>query len=342
MGVYQDSDGKFVADYRDEFDKRQRAKFHTPEAAEKYAQLRKLQVSQLKAQLKSLESQNPFSVADAVESWISGKAAKPSTQKSQTGTLAHFKREFGDLSLRCITPTLLSQYFLRRAESIAPTTLGLEKRFVKAMFAHAKEQGINSINPASSIRGTAPNTTTARAITRNEELDIITLAGPRTLCRFLLALDAGLRVKEITALRENSVDPGNRIIRVWAAKTSRTRALPMTGRLSSEIAGMLNGTPDRFLFPLARPTNFLDGFRTRAGFHFRFHDLRHTFATRLMEAGASERHVAHALGHAWRKTTDRYIHLTTDDLRPFFQKMECLAIDHAMGKLDPDLVREDA
>ena len=93
--------------------------------------------------------------------------------------------------------------------------------------------------------------------------------------------------------------------------------------------------PDTRLFPLKRPDSFLWEFRQKLGWHFRFHDLRHTFAKRLHDAGASEIMIAAALGHSWRTTTDRYTvtHINQDDLRPAFQRMEALAIEHANLKL---------
>ncbi len=48
---------------------------------------------------------------------------------------------------------------------------------------------------------------------------------------------------------------------------------------------------------------------------FRFHDLRHTAATRLAEAGATPIAVQHLLGHADLKTTQRYFHVTEDHMQ---------------------------
>ena len=57
----------------------------------------------------------------------------------------------------------------------------------------------------------------------------------------------------------------------------------------------------------------------RAEIHgFRFHDLRHTAATRMIEGGASIVAVSKALGHSDIKTTMRYTHLD-DSVRDAFE-----------------------
>ncbi len=345
MSTLQLKSQTWAAIWRDEFGKKhQEGSFKTQEAAKAFATLKQSQTETARAKLNQItEADRLLTLSDGIDLYLSGKSIREATRRSQTATFAELRRKLGNLQLHTITPQLLAAYLGARGLSIAPTTIAFEKRLIKSLFANLKEAAMIHTNPAFSISGTTSNTTTARALTRDEELQLLTFASPRVLPRFLLALDAGLRLHEITGLRVNHLDTRAQTLRVWASKVHRTRTLPMTGRLAEALthhlqklaAGETEAPPDTRLFALKRPDSFLGKFRAKLGFHFRFHDLRHTFAKRLHDAGASEIMIAAALGHSWRTTTDRYTvtHINQDDLRPAFQRMEALAIEHANLKL---------
>ena len=345
MSVHKLSSGKFQADWRDEFGKRQRqGNFATEAAAAAFSALKQAQAATARAKLNQIdEADRLLTLSDAIDLYLTGKHIRAATLRSQTATFAELRRKLGALQLHTITPQLLAAYFGARGLVVAPTTLAFEKRMTKSLFANLKEAAMTHTNPAISISGTTSNTTTARALTRDEELELLTFASPRVLPRFLLALDAGLRLREITFLRANHLDTKSNTLHVWSSKVHRARTLPLTGRLAEALQAhcdrlaLMPGVlaPDTRLFPLKRPDSFLWEFRQKLGWHFRFHDLRHTFAKRLHDAGASEIIIAAALGHSWRTTTDRYTvtHINQDDMRPHFDRMEALAIEHSNAKL---------
>ena len=66
----------------------------------------------------------------------------------------------------------------------------------------------------------------------------------------------------------------------------------------------------------------------RCGIHHRgFHALRHTFATRCMEAGADVKSVSEMLGHADIKTTLKlYVHPSLESKRRYIQQINFLKI----------------
>jgi len=114
------------------------------------------------------------------------------------------------------------------------------------------------------------------------------------------------------------VDFANRVIRTAHAKSSaENRQIPMNTTVHSLLADLERSKDSHLVFPSDRKPGrrILD---LKAGFHkairsagiphIRFHDLRHTFATRLVQAGVGIITVQHLLGHAKITPTARYAH----------------------------------
>jgi integrase len=137
----------------------------------------------------------------------------------------------------------------------------------------------------------------------------------------LLALNTGLRRGELFQLRWHDVEltPGLLTVRGAGAKSGQTRHLP----LNSEAVRTLehwkarNAGPRDLVFAGASGTEPLDnikrawtGVMTMAKISaFRFHDLRHTFASKLVMAGVDLNTVRELLGHSDIAMTLRYTHL---------------------------------
>jgi integrase len=151
---------------------------------------------------------------------------------------------------------------------------------------------------------------------------------------FLTAAFTGLRRGEVLALRWRDVDFAGSTIRVRASyaagklttpKSGKVRAVPMAPDVASALAKL--GDRDRytgdddFVFageagpPLdgdALSSRYRDSL-ARAGLRpLRFHDLRHTFGTRMI-AKADIRRVQEWMGHADIQTTMKYLHYAPRD-----------------------------
>jgi integrase len=151
---------------------------------------------------------------------------------------------------------------------------------------------------------------------------------------FLTAAFTGLRMGELLALRWRDVDFTERTIRVRASyylgqlttpKSGKVRAVPMAPDVASSVAQLGQREfwlDDDDLVFVGMAGGYLDGSAlrrrykqalARAGLRpLRFHDLRHTFGTRMI-AKADIRRVQEWMGHADIQTTMRYLHYAPRD-----------------------------
>ena len=133
-----------------------------------------------------------------------------------------------------------------------------------------------------------------------------------------------MRFGELTALRWMDVDSSLALVTVRGseAKSGRTRHIPLN-REALEVLRTCQHNPDdpaRPVFPgrdgetrlVDIKTSWAAILRKAQITHFRFHDLRHTFASKLVMAGVDLNTVRELLGHADIKMTLRYAHLAAE------------------------------
>ena len=138
-----------------------------------------------------------------------------------------------------------------------------------------------------------------------------------------LALQTGLRFGELTGLRWQDVDLTRRIVTVVTAhaKSGKARHVPLNDEALRVLKTWRTSdvTPTGYVFPGTGGERLIDvktawkSLLQVAGVTgFRFHDLRHTFASRLVMAGVDLNTVRELLGHADLKMTLRYAHLAPE------------------------------
>lgn len=141
----------------------------------------------------------------------------------------------------------------------------------------------------------------------------------------LLALNTGLRQGEIFNLRWTDVDlVGARLtVRGDGAKSGQTRHVPLNSEALKVLTYRQRHVPtDGYVFPGrtdsddGRLDNVKKGWaalmKAAKISDFRFHDLRHTFASKLVMAGVDLNTVRELLGHSDLKMTLRYAHLAPE------------------------------
>jgi integrase/recombinase XerD len=133
----------------------------------------------------------------------------------------------------------------------------------------------------------------------------------------LAALQTGMRKSEVLPLKRAEVRLDRRVILLSAARTkTRTgRAVPISPALHEALSELPHTS--EFFFP--NPATGLPYYDPQPWFpkacalagldDFRFHDLRHTFASLWVQRGGALRTLQDILGHKSAQTTRRYAHL---------------------------------
>lgn len=160
--------------------------------------------------------------------------------------------------------------------------------------------------------------------------------GKRDYAILLLAARLGLRAGDIRTLRLDQLDWEQARIRIVQAKTGVPLDLPLTEEVGQALIDYLrHGRPPashREVFlrqnapfePFAQDNNLhsiITSYRRRAGIELPgqsrrgLHSLRHTLASRLLEAGVPLDTIAGTLGHLAPETTQLYLRIDVKDLR---------------------------
>lgn len=139
----------------------------------------------------------------------------------------------------------------------------------------------------------------------------------------MLLLLTGARRNEITQAKWEHVDWDKRILFVPLSKSGKPRSIALNGDAVALLRAVQNTDNSVYIFPSPvtnRPSASLyfpwDRIRTRADLpDLRLHDLRHSFASFLVNKGVSLYVVQGLLGHGNTRYTQRYAHLAPDTLR---------------------------
>ena len=135
------------------------------------------------------------------------------------------------------------------------------------------------------------------------------------------ALNTGMRKGEILSLRWSQIRPHlNGFIYLEKTKNKERREIPVNETLEAVFKEIRKeqGLTSEYVFTYAkrlvsRIDRAFHGALNRAGIEdFKFHDLRHTFASHLVMKGASLKEVQELLGHKTMTMTLRYAHLSQD------------------------------
>ena len=179
-------------------------------------------------------------------------------------------------------------------------------------------------NPASRVKQERENNHRLRFLSEQEVCRLLSCCHPRIYPTVACALLTGMRKGEILALRWEHVDIANGIIYVLQSKSGKPREIPIATKLKI-ILSSLDTASDGLVFDLPEMTlrrAFALALRLAKISDFRFHDLRHTFASHFIMQTGDLPSLQRLLGHQSPMMTQRYAHLAENHLRSGIERLD--------------------
>lgn len=201
-----------------------------------------------------------------------------------------------------------------------PATVNRHKALFSLAYRLGMENGKCETNPARLVKRLPEDNEIVRFLSEEEEEKIRTVIAhdfPEHMPEFEIALHTGARRGEQYKLTWRDVDlDASMTLRRTKNRTTRHVPLNAVARAAfNELRESASGKGNVFMgergAPLKKPRHWWEKVMKEAGIEdFRWHDIRHTFASRLVMAGVNLRTVAQLLGHKTLQRVMRYAHLS--------------------------------
>ncbi len=269
---------------------------------------------------------------------------KPKSYNKQKAQLLWWKDQLGHRLLFDLTPALIgecrdvlaSQTTYRGTKRSSATVVRYLAALSHALSTALKEWGWLEDSPMRKV--TKPKEPRGRVrYLSSEERHALLEACKQSSSSYLypiviLGLSTGMRQMEILNLKWKDIDLEKGIIILHETKNDERRCVPLAGH-ALELIKQLSATRKNispFLFPSNKlsknkPYNIRSPWENAvkmAGIKdFRFHDLRHDFASQLLASGASLAQLSEVLGHKTLQMIKRYAHLCQSQAADVVAKM---------------------
>lgn len=222
---------------------------------------------------------------------------------------------------------------LRKEEGAEPATINRELGCLRHMFNMAIKWKKAQVNPVREVKFLKEPKEKERILTEEEEvrlLETVRISPKEKPLESIIitALNTGMRKGEILNLKWSNVDFKNKVIIVDGTKNGEIRKVPRNHKLTATLESDKKVSKSEYVFSENdKPygdikTGWWTALKKAGIENFRFHDLRHTFGTRLGMAGIDIKTIAELMGHKDIKMTMRYSHPTSEHKRKAVEILE--------------------
>jgi len=269
----------------------------------------------------------------AIDRYLQSAALSAATRRAYGADLRAFADWYGEHALEQVDARVLADYiaYLGRARpggKLAAATIARHLCAIRSLLRYALGAGAIPETPPAPRRGrrlpSAPKPAEVDALLAAFDPDSSPLA-LRNRALLELVYSAGLRSAEAVGLDLADLDFSQERIHIRHGKGSKERVVPLgeeasawSSRYLREARPSLAKGAEDALFLSARGRRLDTSTLRRLVPHP--HQLRHAFATHLMEGGADLRVIQELLGHASLSTTQVYSHVSATRLRRVYDR----------------------
>jgi len=309
------------------------------EDAKKALSIRKAEMAQGKFDIVQTEKRIPFT--KLVEKFLEySKTNKKSYTRDITSSRVLIDY-FGGKTIQQINTWHIEQYKSKRQKDItrfgkppAKATINRELAFLKTMFSKAIKWNITNTNPVKDVKLFKENNTNLRILSNEEFNKLYESANDFLKPVLLVAINTGMRRSEIFNLKWQDINNEQEYICVAKSKNDESRIIPMNVILRDTLLRLKNNSNSEYVFtqsdgtPIKSVKTIFWSALNRSGInHCRFHDLRHSFASRLVMAGVDIVTVQELMGHKSIIMTRRYSHPTPEHKKQAVERLNLGSMD---------------
>jgi integrase len=230
----------------------------------------------------------------------------PSVKPYHPDRLKQVLQYFAEVPVTRISKAMVGEYRVYRhaLKSVSEATINRDIAVLRHVLYWAVGESLLLSNPLARLAVERERRDRRPVMSLEEEGQLLQVV-PEHLDRMIVAaLDTGMRRGEILHQRWEHVDLERKLVFVTKSKTpgGEAREIPMTARLAALLSGIRSETGLVFTYkgkPVGSVKTSWNRAVQNAGIRrFRFHDLRHTFNTRLLEAGVMQEVRMVLMGHS--------------------------------------------
>lgn len=238
---------------------------------------------------------------------------------------------FSETPVLRITKPMADEFRKRRhaGNTIKDATINRDLSALRHILYWAVDEQLLAANPLARLKMARERRIRRQVLSVAEEQLLLAAAQGHLRTMIIAALDTGMRRGEITSQRWEDIDFSRKLLFVTRSKTpeGESREIPLTARLleillqEREAEGVIICYRGKTVRIVKR--SWTGALKNAGVRHIRFHDLRHTFNTRLMEAGVLQEVRMALMGHsAGSKVHATYTHIELPVKREAIRKLE--------------------